>query len=191
MKKYTPEMRAFIKEQYEKGVRNKDICGMVNARFGTDFTENAIEQFMFRSGISHQKKIYPIGYESVNKDGYVAVKIAKGNPKEICWKLKHRLVWEREYGAIPERHAVVFLDGDKRNFALENLALLNQNEMARMNQLGFFSNDPTVTVAGIAVVKHLIAIHGRLEKMLGSKGHRIFINNASRKRQEKRIWESI
>jgi hypothetical protein len=181
-KKYTPEMRDFIKKLYEEGVQYRDICGMVNDRFGTDFTKNAIRNFVFSAGMCHQN-VYPIGYEII-RGGMIMVKI--GGSEGTHWEAKHRLVWERTHGAIPEGHNVVFLDGNKRNFALENLALLSYIERLRMHQFGFFSNDPTVTAAGIAVVKHLTEIHSRLEKMLGPKKHKLFIDNASRKRMRER-----
>jgi hypothetical protein len=178
-KKYTPKIRAFIKKHYEKGVLYKDICGMVNDRFGTDFTEIVMKSFMVRN-CSRKRKKYLIGYEKANNNGIVMVKI--GGPEGPHWEAKHRLVWERAHGAIPEKHNIVFLDGNKRNFALENLALLSYTEWIRMHHFGFFSIDPTVSAAGIAVVKYLTAIHGRLEKMLGPKEHKLFINNAVRKR---------
>jgi hypothetical protein len=69
-----------------------------------------------------------------NNKGYVMVKIAMSGPEGTLWKAKQWLVWERAHGAIPEKHAVVFLGGNKRNFALENLALLSYTERIRMHK---------------------------------------------------------
>ena len=40
--------------------------------------------------------------------------------------LKQRWVWEQEHGPIPKGWKVVFLDGSKDNFALDNLRAVPQ-----------------------------------------------------------------
>jgi hypothetical protein len=180
--RYTPEMKDFIKEHCPETAMYSDICDMVNARFGTNLTAKMIKSFMWRNGIVKNPRV-PVGSEGINGLGYVEVKIAMSGPNGPIWKLKHRLVWEKAHGAIPEGCVVAFLDGDNRNFSLNNLVLLTRAENLHMHKNGFFSKDRDVTLAGIAVVKHLLATHTRLEKMLGLRGHRNFICRESRKRR--------
>jgi hypothetical protein len=88
----------------------------------------------------------PVGSERI-VDGYVWVKVAE--PKE--WKEKHRIIWEAEYGYIPEGCVIIFADGDKQNVVLENLMMVTRGELAIMNQKGLISNNPELTEAGVLI----------------------------------------
>ena len=69
----------------------------------------------------------PIGYEHINKDGYVAIKVADGKPM----MLKHRWVWQQEHGEIPHGMVVTFRDGNRLNCSLDNLELISRTEAVR------------------------------------------------------------
>lgn len=77
----------------------------------------------------------PIGSERIcSKDGYIIVKVQdEGNGNER-WRPKHRVIWEEEYGPIPDGHVVTFLDGNKLNFEPDNLALISQGQNAILNK---------------------------------------------------------
>lgn len=70
------------------------------------------------------------GYERVREDGYVEVRIQRG-----VFIFKHRLIWERHNGKIPEGHVVVFKDGNRRNFNIDNLELISMRENSHRNLL--------------------------------------------------------
>jgi hypothetical protein len=97
----------------------------------------------------------PVGSETVDKNGYTKVKTR--NPK--TWKFKHRVIWEKAYGKIPRGHKVIFADGDRLNFDLDNLVLVSCGELAVMNCCNLISTDKDLTKAGKAVadIKLLIA----------------------------------
>ena len=67
--------------------------------------------------------------------------------------LKHRKVWEDHHGSIPKGHSIVFLDGDKTNYDISNLACLSKNEIARMNQNHLFTSNADLTKSGIGLTK--------------------------------------
>jgi hypothetical protein len=75
----------------------------------------------------------PIGSERISKDGYVEIKIQDGTLQHN-WKAKHRIIWEENFGSIPRGHKIIFIDGNKSNFKLSNLALLTNAEEAVMNK---------------------------------------------------------
>ncbi|MCL4882627.1 HNH endonuclease signature motif containing protein [Streptococcus suis] len=91
----------------------------------------------------------PVGTVRYTTDGYPKIKIAEPN----IWKQMHRKVWEEHHGPIPSGHAVVFLNGDKTNWDISNLACLSKNEVVRMNQDGLFSSDADLTKVGIGMTK--------------------------------------
>lgn len=150
--RYTEEQASFVRENI-KGRTRKDLLEMFNAYFGLELGLNQITAYIknhgLRSGIDSRFKsgqpswnkgkkgiggggstrfkkgqrphnYKPLGSERVNGEGYVDVKIAEPN----VWKTKHRLIWEEVNGPIPKDHVVIFGDGNRRNFALDNLLLV-------------------------------------------------------------------
>jgi len=65
----------------------------------------------------------PVGFERVNKNGYIEIKVHDGlqDKPNDNFVLKHRLVYEQAHGEVPPGCNVVFADHDKRNFDPDNL----------------------------------------------------------------------
>ena len=72
-------------------------------------------------------------------------------------------VWEEANGPIPDGMFVTFLDGNRENFDLDNLALITRAEHARLNQSGLRSEDPEITAAALQVAKLTTKI-GQLQR---------------------------
>ena len=92
----------------------------------------------------------PLGSERVSKDGYIEVKVADGRLNKN-WKAKHILLWEEQNGPVPPGHAIVFGDGNKRNFDLDNLILVSRAQLVRMNQKGLIQDNIDLTKTGILI----------------------------------------
>lgn len=73
---------------------------------------------------------YPIGFERDNGNGYMERKIA-GNE----WKKLHVIIWENHYGPLPKSCKILFADGNKRNYNIENLVCLSHAEVMIRNSL--------------------------------------------------------
>jgi hypothetical protein len=129
------------------------------------------EKSWFRPGNSPQTW-RPVGTEIVDRHGYVWVKTR--NPK--TWQPKHRLVWEKAHGKIPEGRIVIFADGNKLNLAQGNLLLVSRSELAVMNRQGLICAHGGLTKAGkaLAAVKLAVAArqrgNGKREKAAGRRG---------------------
>lgn len=179
---FIEEQERFIRENV-KGRYNDELTELLNEKFNTKFTVEQVKGFKNRNKISsgitcrfekghkpwnknlkgldiggketrfkkgHQPLNYrPVGSERTIKDGYIEIKVADPN----VWKLKHNVIWEEAYGKIPDGHVLVFLDSNRLNVTLENLALISRAELARMNQNNLFSEDPELTLAGITLVR--------------------------------------
>lgn len=63
----------------------------------------------------------PIGSESI-KEGRVFIKTAEPN----VWEEKHRWLWEKHYGKIPDNKVIAFKDGNKQNVTLDNLFMTDR-----------------------------------------------------------------
>lgn len=192
MKRYTAEEKAFIKSvQYGKS--SQEVADLFNARFDSQITASMIKSFRannhINSGITGNfrkgnipwnkgmkglqiggketqfrkgnlpKQYRHVGSERIQKDGYVYVKTEDPN----TWRLKHRVIWERHHGRIPAGHTLIFLDGNKQNFEIDNLILVSRAELARINQLKL-SDDPALNRS--------IVMLARFQETYSKKGER-------------------
>lgn len=91
-----------------------------------------------------------IGTVLVKTDGYLWRKVGEGARD---WRQEHILRWEKANGPIPEGMKIVFLDGDRRNVSLDNLALVSNEVNLEMNRHGLRCRDPEITQTAILVAK--------------------------------------
>ena len=75
------------------------------------------------------------------------------------FELKHRMVWEKEKGPIPEGYVVAFKNQDKTDCRIENLILMSKSEMVRYSQSYYElatpdSNESCLLMAKIKNMKH-------------------------------------
>ncbi len=85
--------------------------------------------------------------------GYLCVKVCDGKGNKN-WVPKHKLIYEMHYGKIPPKHKVIFADGNRFNFDLENLILVSNSEELIMNKrhLRFEDKELTKTASMVAKV---------------------------------------
>lgn len=101
-----------------------------------------------------------VGSERISKDGYVEIKVAEPNK----WKLKHRVIWEQHNGSVPRNYVVIFLDGNKLNIDISNLALISRSELKIMNQVGLKYENAAATKAGVMIAKAIDTKNKRKKK---------------------------
>ena len=90
----------------------------------------------------------PVGSERISKDGYIEVKVAEPNK----WRLKQRVVYEEAKGKIPEGCPIIFFDGNKRNFDIDNLRCITWSELLYLNCNGL-NNSNEITETGILMAR--------------------------------------
>lgn len=108
----------------------------------------------------------PIGTEKTLADGYLWVKVDNKPkvPKRMNWRPKHVKIWQDAHGPVPDDHIVIFLDGDRSNFALDNLKAVSKSTNARLNQNHLRYNNKEVTEAGVAVAQLMAKISSARRK---------------------------
>ncbi len=196
---YTPEQIAFLSENV-KGHSNEELKNLFNHRFGLSLGTNQIKAAKHNRGLSSgldgrfKKGNEPqnkgtkgltganctsfkkgnkswnyklVGTERVNSDDYVDIKIADPNK----WRAKHLLVWERANGLVPKGHVVIFGDGNRRNFELDNLILVTRGQLAILNKNNLIQDDAELTRTGIIVADIFQKIEKR-KKAKYSKSNR-------------------
>jgi hypothetical protein len=105
----------------------------------------------------------PLGSERINADGYVEIKYAeKGGPSKNRWKGKHVLRWEQANGPVPKGFAVIFADGNRRNFKLKNLVLVSRKELAVLNHAGMLtSKNEAITKVSVNIARLKVLLADR------------------------------
>ena len=101
-----------------------------------------------------------VGSERINVEGYIEIKVAEPSR----WQLKHRVVYENYHNVkLKSTDVVIFLDGDKQNFGIENLALIDRGINLIMNHEGmrFADAEITRTEVNIARLKKAITVAKR------------------------------
>lgn len=133
---------------FQKGVSNinKGKKGLQSSNSGS-----------FKSGINN-KRYRSIGSEGLDT-GYITIKIADPD----VWQRKHIILWEGVNGPIPINHRVIFADGNKRNFKLDNLLLVSIGQLNRLSLNGLKTNDTELTKSMLNVVKIYEAIDERMK----------------------------
>lgn len=96
----------------------------------------------------------PIGTEVKNEDGYTKVKIAEPN----IWELKHRLIYKKYKGDIPEGSNVIFKDKNKENFNIDNLMLVTREKMLYMNKNKLIDKNPEITEVGATLADIVLKV---------------------------------
>lgn len=117
---------------------------------------------MFKKG-NRPHNWKPVGSERISVDGYIEIKVKE--PR--TWKLKQRVVYEQHYGKIPKGMNIVFADGNSLNVDVENLLLVSDSELARLNQHELiYKDNPEATKVGLTIAK-LIGAAGKLKQKKG------------------------
>lgn len=77
----------------------------------------------------------PIGHERVSKEGYLQRKVSDTGTTRRDYAPVHHLVWRMHGRTVPAGYALCFIDGDKRNFDINNLELVHRSELMRRNSV--------------------------------------------------------
>ena len=136
--------------------------GHVSANKGKKMPAEVYEKAkhtMFKKG--HQPANHrEVGSERTNVEGYIEIKVAEPNR----WQLKHRVIYENYHNVeLKSTDVVIFLDGNKQNLDIENLALIDRGINAIMNHEGtrFADAEITRTEVNIARLKKAITVAKR------------------------------
>lgn len=95
----------------------------------------------------------PVGTERMFKgEWYIKV----GLPSE--WETKARYVWQQANGKLKKDERILYLNGDKSDWRLENLALVNNKIIARLNRYSLISENADLTKCAVTRAKILQVI---------------------------------
>lgn len=134
--KYPAEVYQFVKDNPDKN--GKVLSQEIEKKFGIKIHHNYCyklhEHYVLGKKYTHGKCIpswllKPLGSERLDKDGYVKVRVEGGE------KLKHRIVWEHNYGEVKPNEVIMFKDGNRTNCDISNLMKVERKYLGATNQL--------------------------------------------------------
>jgi hypothetical protein len=139
------------------GINNRFYKGQEAWNKGIKGRNNAPEHTLFKPGhlpANHK----PIGWTRVDGEGYTWMKIAEGRQG---WVMIHRLAWELENGPIPEGKFLRFIDGNKDNWQVENLMLVDRESNMRLNTIHRYPEEVKSAMKILSKLKRKIESHGK------------------------------
>ena len=135
---YSPYQRQWLIENYHKYLI-KDLFVKFNEKFNTSKSFSAICSYckdtLKLRNINYAQISKKEGFVGSNKefgsehmrDGYIMIKVSNEGTKRQRWIPKQRYIWEQHHGKIPEGHKIMFLDGNNRNFDINNLVCVDNS----------------------------------------------------------------
>jgi hypothetical protein len=155
--------------QYFKGQEPINKGKKWNQYMSSD-SQKACLKTTFKKG-SIPNNYLPIGTEIRHADGYLYRKLADTKPSRYGWKSVHRIIWEEVNGPIPPKHKLIFADGNRSNFALDNLILVSDAKLAVLNKNRLICRDTDLTKTGIIIADILTTTTIKQKKMKEGKNN--------------------
>ena len=179
--RWTDEEKEYL-ASIVKGKTYKELLILMNDKFEYEFSsqqiESALRRYNLKTGNTGQFKKYqepwnkglkgymganktsfkkgtippnykPVGTERFAKNGYIEVKVKDPN----VWELKHRYIYKKHHGEIPNGYNVIFADKNISNFDIDNLILVSKAEMLILNKNKFIFEDKDFTKVGVNIAK--------------------------------------
>ncbi len=130
-------LRALMKRKgWHTGRTGRFVKGQHSWNKGTSLpVPEAFKAKQFKKGHVPHNQNY-IGHERISRDGYVEISVAEPNPytdAQRRYVLKHRWLWEKANGPVPEGHCLKCLDGDKANTDPTNWLAIPRALLPRLN----------------------------------------------------------
>lgn len=110
------------------------------------------------------ENLKPLGHERISKDGIHQRKIRTDGPPHRRWRSVHSILWEEHNGPILPGHVVIFIDGNRDNIHIDNLAMVSRRELAMLNKRGWNNLPAELRPAAILSVRLQIQVKVREEE---------------------------
>lgn len=178
--KTTQELTNLINTKFGEGTitesktraykKNHKIKSGVDCKFkkGVQSKMKGISREMPKAAVAYQFKkghkphnFQEKGTISKTTDGYLIIKISNKGTQRERWEFLHRYVWQKEKGEIPPEKIITFLDGNKENCDIENLALIDNDINLEMQRRKLRSQYAEITKTGIKVAELAQAVRNR------------------------------
>ena len=134
--------------QFQKGHNTWNKGKTWNEYMSKEGQLNSRKTTFKKGNVPHNHRL--VGSERITVDGYIEVKVAEPNK----WKLKQRFIYEEATGEkLTKNDIVIFLDGDRQNFDINNLVRMTRAELVRYNQDHLYGKEVEINETAVLVAK--------------------------------------
>ena len=128
----------------------KNACYQRNIRNGILVSPES-KKYWFKKGHSvHNER--PLGSERKSGE-YTLVKVKRDGGQYEKWKPKQVHIWEQHNGPLPKGYIITFIDGDKSNLNINNLACIKKSVNGAMNIKSLRSESPELFKVRVAQIE--------------------------------------
>lgn len=100
------------------------------------------------------KQYKPVGSIRDAKDGYMYIKVSDEGPRYNRWIPYQKYIWQKYYQKkLPEGMIIIFLDGNKKNFDIKNLAAVTRAESMYINHMGLHFDNTALSKTGMLIAR--------------------------------------
>lgn len=147
--RYTPEMDAWLKENYLLFKTVDEATDAFNQAFGESRSAAAIAHHCRNMGLKRDLTRFKKGHNGgrtqpvgaiVYRRDYPWIKVHEGGDKS-SWMPLHKYVWEQVNGEVPEGYCVVFVGNDNKDVSIENVVLIDRRGTPTMAKYGWWDID--------------------------------------------------
>jgi hypothetical protein len=169
---------------HASGLTFAELTKLVNVAFGKQYRANQVKCACYdrsiKNGLSGGRpkgtglgnkwgfskgnrphNYLPVGTERSDKYGLTRIKVSD---KPAVWRYKHAVLWTEAHGQVPAGHNVIFADGNKQNFSLDNLVLVTNAELAYLNRKGLIYGDTDLTKTAVVLTKLQLRINEKVRE---------------------------
>lgn len=155
--KYNNTFEKVIKE-YANTMTLQELIAVANKHFNYKMTEKMMRNFLYKRNIKYKgyqsckansANEKPLFSEYKKDDGMVLIKVAHPS----VWEYKQRYLYEKYHGVLPKNYMVIFLDGDRTNYDINNLFAVTTKEYNYIKNKGLISNDAEITKTAILTAR--------------------------------------
>ncbi len=155
--------RRLMEDPNHPGRRTWFVPGSVPHNKGKPFpAKGRAVETQFKAGmVPHTWR--PIGHERVSKEGYLQRKVSDTGTTRRDYVAIHHLVWRMHGHTVPQGYALCFVDGDKRNFDINNLELVHRSELMRRNSVHRLPKEAALAYQLVGCIRRQINRRDRQE----------------------------
>lgn len=156
------ELKNYLME-FAKDMTIDELLPLVNEKFNENYNRSSLQKYLIRNRIPYKyttptrvrdMSSLPIGTERVRDGDRIYIKVAKNK-----WMYKQRYIWEQHYGEkLTDNDFIIFLDGDKTNFDINNLFKITRYEGAHFGNICAHSKSKEVREVSVDAAKLMVKI---------------------------------
>ena len=155
--------RRLMEDPHHPGRRTWFAAGHAPHNKGKPFPAKgrAVETQFKKGMVPHTWR--PIGHERVSKEGYLQRKVSDTGTTRRDYVAIHHPVWRMHGHTVPQGYALCFIDGDKRNFDINNLELVHRSELMRRNSVHRLPKEAALAYQLVGCIRRQINRRDRQE----------------------------